>query len=213
MFNGILWEHREESDSGGLHRKRRHLNWTFREWTRILQFWWELLSEKSQEDRALGTVRVEGALWGSMIQGPYPSCFVTGMPSYPFTVFFLYCSMNSSSSITATSICNDARYRQWENLVFIAWFPCLWLPPPFALPFSKQHHMLCLCAIYWARTRLQGVWAMPLQIPLKPFLTDLNWWPGTEAAFGPFPFLHRFSGFLRYSVLPGFWSVFFFPLV
>lgn len=60
----------------------------FREWTRILQFWWELLSEKSQEDRALGTVRVEGALWGSMIQGPYPSCFVTGMPSYPFTVFF-----------------------------------------------------------------------------------------------------------------------------
>ena len=90
MFTGILWEHREESNSGGLHRKRRHLNWTFREWTRILQV--QLmgkLSEKSQEDRALGTVRVEGALWGSMTQGLYPSCFVTGMPSYPFTVFSL----------------------------------------------------------------------------------------------------------------------------
>lgn len=49
------------------------------------------------------------------------------------------------------SVCSDARYCWWENnLVLHCLVPWVWLPQPFALPFSKTASSVCLCVIYWA---------------------------------------------------------------
>lgn len=100
-------------------------------------------------------------------------------------------------------VCIDARYCWWENNSALYCLVLLGMAAPrqpFAFPFSKTaSYVVPLCHLLskFLRTKLDfGV--LPFGIPLKAFLADLSQWPGTEAAFVPVPFLHVFSGLLRY---------------
>lgn len=157
----LLWGSQEDFTEQG-----RHLSWTFREGTRFLlvQVMWKL-SENSEEDRSLGTVRTERNSWGFMARGPYPSYFVTRMPGSPFTVFFF--------------VVPWIHHHESLQLLF-AWRQVLLMRnPSFLLPgipgcgclhpllssSQKHHHKFCICVIYWAdffRTRPEDIWAVPL---------------------------------------------------
>lgn len=123
---------------------------------------------KSQEGQSLRNFRVEEALVGSVAEIPAPLVLWLKRQALLLLVF-LCCSMSSHDESLHLLFAVTPGTAVRKPQLFTASFPCLWLPPPFALPFSKQH-MLCLCAIYWAGTSLQA-FGVPLQLPL---LTDLS---------------------------------------
>lgn len=99
----LLWGSQEDFTEQG-----RHLSWTFREGTRFLLVQvMGKLSENSQEDR--------GELMGVHGQRSLPLLFCDQNARLSLYCFFLRCSMDSSSWVTAASLCGDARYCWWET--------------------------------------------------------------------------------------------------
>lgn len=169
--------------------------------------------QRTQVDRALGTVKVEGALLWVHNPSFSPLSFRNGCQALPSLLFFFTALwIHPAESLQPLLAVMPGLPLRKRTLLFTAWFLCVaassLLSPllramtrgSYSLKNKKQLHMLFLCVIYciicWASfpgLELEVIWEMSPGIPLKLSSTDPNWWPGTGAACGPFTSLHVFQ--------------------